>query len=51
MAKGIHDYQDDPRNQDILVYVNGELVPRQEAKVSVFDSGFVLGDGICRPAR
>ncbi len=51
MAKGTHDYQDDPRNQDILVYVNGELVPRQEAKVSVFDSGFVLGDGIWEGLR
>ncbi len=51
MAKGTHDYQDNPRNQDILVYVNGELVPRQEAKVSVFDSGFVLGDGIWEGLR
>lgn len=51
MAKGTHDYQDDPRNQDILVYVNGELVPRQEAKVSVFDSGFILGDGIWEGLR
>ena len=51
MAKGTHEHQDDPRNQDILVYVNGELVPRREAKVSVFDSGFVLGDGIWEGLR
>lgn len=51
MAKGTHEYQDDPRNEDILVYVNGELVPRQKAKVSVFDSGFVLGDGVWEGLR
>ncbi|MFQ5546591.1 MAG: aminotransferase class IV [Acidiferrobacterales bacterium] len=51
MAKGTHEYQEDPRNDDILVYVNGELVPRQEAKVSVFDSGFILGDGIWEGLR
>lgn len=51
MAKGTHEYQEDPRNQEILVYVNGELVPRQEAKISVFDSGFVLGDGIWEGLR
>lgn len=51
MAKGTHEYQEDPRNEDILVYVNGELVPRQEAKVSVFDSGFILGDGIWEGLR
>jgi branched-chain amino acid aminotransferase len=43
---GTHDFEDDPRNQEILIYVNGELKPRQEAVVSVFDSGFVLGDGV-----
>lgn len=51
MAKGTHEYQDDPRNQDVLVYVNGELVLRQQATVSVFDSGFVLGDGIWEGLR
>jgi branched-chain amino acid aminotransferase len=39
-------YVDDPRNAAVLVHVDGALVPRDEARVSVFDSGFVLGDGI-----
>ncbi len=46
MATGVHEYADDPRNAAILVGVNGRLVPRAEAAVSVFDSGFVLGDGV-----
>ena len=46
MAKGTHEYRDDPRNADVLIYVNGELVPRDQATISVFDSGFVLGDGV-----
>ncbi|HLX28403.1 MAG TPA: aminotransferase class IV [Casimicrobiaceae bacterium] len=44
-------YVDDPRNEDVLVYVDGELVPRERAMVSVFDSGFVLGDGIWESLR
>ena len=51
MAKGTHEFEEDPRNQDILIYVNGELHPRAEAKVSVFDSGFVLGDGVWEGLR
>jgi branched-chain amino acid aminotransferase len=48
---GTHDYADDPRNDDIVVYVNGELRPRAQAVVSVFDSGFVLGDGVWEGLR
>src|SRR5438132_14450 len=44
-------YVDDPRNDDVLVYVDGEFVPRNEARVSVFDSGFVLGDGVWEGLR
>ena len=44
-------YLADPRNDGVLVYVNGEFVPRNEARVSVFDSGFVLGDGIWEGLR
>jgi branched-chain amino acid aminotransferase len=44
-------YLDDPRNDNVLVYVNGEYVPRNEARVSVFDSGFVLGDGVWEGLR
>jgi branched-chain amino acid aminotransferase len=51
MAKGSHDYEDDPRNADILIYVNGELKPRADATISVFDSGFVLGDGVWEGLR
>lgn len=49
--KGTHEYQDDPRNAAILIDINGELFPRDEAKVSVFDSGFVLGDGVWEGLR
>jgi branched-chain amino acid aminotransferase len=46
MTHGTHDFEDDPRNARILIWVNGELLPRERAVVSVFDSGFVLGDGV-----
>lgn len=51
MSKGTHDYQEDPHNAQIKISLNGELVPRAEAKVSVFDSGFVLGDGVWEGLR
>jgi branched-chain amino acid aminotransferase len=51
MAHGTHDYVNDPRNDEILVWVNGELLPRERAVVSVFDSGFVLGDGVWEGLR
>jgi branched-chain amino acid aminotransferase len=51
MTTGTHDYADDPRNADILISVNGELLPRERAVVSVFDSGFVLGDGVWEGLR
>ena len=44
-------YVDDPRNAGVLVYVDGALVPRDAARVSIFDSGFVLGDGIWEGLR
>ena len=44
-------YLADPRNDGVLVYVNGEFVPRDAARVSIFDSGFVLGDGIWEGLR
>lgn len=46
-----HDAEEDARNRDILIYVNGELVHRDEAKVSVYDSGFMLGDGMWEGMR
>jgi branched-chain amino acid aminotransferase len=48
---GAQDYIDDPRNESVLVSVNGALAARSEAKVSVFDSGFVLGDGVWEGLR
>ena len=48
---GTHKYEFDTRNEEILIYVNGEIVPRNEAKVSVFDSGFLLGDGVWEGIR
>jgi len=50
-SKGTHEYQDDPRNADIIIDINGEYFPREQAKVSVFDSGFVLGDGVWEGLR
>ena len=49
--KGTHEYQDDPRNASILIDINGELFPRDKAVVSVFDSGFILGDGVWEGLR
>ncbi len=51
MTRSTHSYEIDPRNENILIDVNGELFPREEAKVSVFDSGFVLGDGVWEGLR
>jgi branched-chain amino acid aminotransferase len=51
MAKGTHDALADPRNEHILISVNGEHVARAEAVVSVFDSGFILGDGVWEGLR
>ena len=44
-------YMADARNDGVLVYVNGAFVPRNEAVVSVFDSGFALGDGVWEGLR
>ena len=46
-----HQAEEDPRNSAVLIYVNGEMVPRSQAVVSVFDSGFMLGDGIWEGLR
>ena len=46
-----HDAAADERNDDIRIYVNGEIVHRDEAKVSVYDSGFMLGDGVWEGLR
>ena len=51
MAKGSHEYIDDPRSAAIRIWINGELFAREDAKVSVFDSGFILGDGVWEGLR
>lgn len=51
MPTGTHNALPDPRNEAVLIYVNGKLVPRAEAKVSVFDSGFLVGDGVWEGIR
>ena len=49
--KGTHSYLDDKRNKNILIFINGELYARQKASISVFDSGFLLGDGVWEGIR
>ena len=51
MKQGSHQHGEDPRNRDILIYVNGDICPRERAVVSVFDSGFILGDGVWEGLR
>jgi len=46
-----HDAEEDVRNRNIKIYVNGEIVPREEARISVYDSGFMLGDGMWEGMR
>ncbi len=49
--QGTHDYLEDPRNLEVLIYINGKFHPRQDARISVFDSGFLLGDGVWEGIR
>jgi branched-chain amino acid aminotransferase len=51
MQANLHDVSIDPRNENILISVNGDLFKRNEAKISVFDSGFILGDGVWEGLR
>ena len=51
MSTGTQDYVGDPRNDDVLVSLDGALVHRDRATVSVFDAGFVLGDGVWEGLR
>jgi branched-chain amino acid aminotransferase len=51
MQRSTHTAVPDERNDGILVYINGRLVPRAEARISVFDAGFLVGDGIWEGIR
>ncbi len=46
-----HQAEDDARNEQILIWVNGKVVPKAQAMVSVYDSGFMLGDGVWEGIR
>ncbi len=46
-----HQAEEDARNESILIYVNGQVVPKAKALVSVYDSGFMLGDGVWEGLR
>src|SRR5579859_861682 len=48
---GSQDFARDPRNERALVNLNGRLVPRDAATVSIFDGGFVVGDGVWEGIR
>jgi branched-chain amino acid aminotransferase len=48
---GTHNAVQDDRNEKILIYVNGELFSRNEAKISVYDSGYLVGDGVWEALR
>ena len=49
--RGTHEAVPDRRNEDVLVYINGEFFGREEAKISVFDSGYLVGDGVWEGLR
>ena len=49
--RGTHNALPDDRNANVLIYINGDLVSRQEAKISVFDSGYLVGDGVWEGIR
>ncbi|MEM8731447.1 MAG: aminotransferase class IV [Pseudomonadota bacterium] len=51
VKQSTHDAEEDLRNRDIKIYVNGDIVHRDAAKVSVYDSGFMLGDGMWEGLR
>ena len=51
MALSTHAAVPDVRNDNVLIYINGEFFPRADAKISVFDSGFLVGDGVWEGIR
>ena len=51
MIQGTHNADPDSRNSDILISINGDLLPRSDAKISVFDSGYLVGDGVWEALR
>ena len=51
MVHGTHNALEDSRNNDILISINDELFHRNDAKISVFDSGYLVGDGVWEALR
>jgi branched-chain amino acid aminotransferase len=51
MAKSTHSALADPRNENVKIYINGDFHSRENAQISVFDSGFLVGDGIWEGLR
>lgn len=51
MVPGTHNAIDDPRNEKVKIFINGTLFPRADAKISVFDSGYLIGDGVWEGIR
>ncbi|CAE7730865.1 unnamed protein product [Symbiodinium microadriaticum] len=51
MPYGTHNSIEDPRNEEVKIFINDQLYPRHEAKISVFDSGYLVGDGVWEGIR
>ncbi len=51
MTKSTHSAIVDPRNENVKIYINGDFHSRENAQISVFDSGFLVGDGIWEGLR
>ena len=51
MARSTHQALADERNASVQIWINDEFFPRAEAKISVFDSGFLVGDGVWEGIR
>ena len=51
MVHGTHNAEHDERNNEILIFINGAFMKRTEAKISVFDSGYLVGDGVWEGVR
>ena len=51
MIHGTHNAEEDPRNEKVWISINGEYFQRNEAKISVFDSGYLVGDGVWEGIR
>jgi len=51
MTKGTHEAVPDVRNDNVIIYVDGDWLPRPDAKISVFDSAFLVGDGVWEGIR